>query len=285
MSGRIAVRLSDDPESFLAFAGSFFAAEPLTGNVIAVEVEGVVGGQRPLRAGSLWITAENDRRLVGIAMHTPPFNLFLPRLADEVSDAVAEALFESGRQLPGVNGERGTAERFLSRWTRLTNSSAYPERSMRLYLLGKLAPPSGVAGEGRTAVPAEQGLVSRWLGAFHHEADPNGPAEDFDSVAERRVAQGLVWMWRDKGEPVSLAGISRPAAGVARVGPVYTPPESRGHGYGSAVTALASQSGLDAGATHVVLYTDLSNPTSNSIYQTIGYMPDHDSGRWSLGPA
>jgi predicted GNAT family acetyltransferase len=76
--------------------------------------------------------------------------------------------------------------------------------------------------------------------------------------------------------------MSQPAAGVARVGPVYTPPARRGHGYGSAVTALASQSGIDAAATHVVLYTDLSNPTSNSIYQAIGFVPDHDSGRWTF---
>jgi predicted GNAT family acetyltransferase len=57
---------------------------------------------------------------------------------------------------------------------------------------------------------------------------------------------------------------------VARIGPVYTPPEYRGHGYGSAVTAAATAAVLAAGAVPV-LYTDLANPTSNKIYQAIGY--------------
>lgn len=282
MPSRPAIHLTDDPDQFLSFANSIFASDPLTCNVIAVEVEGVVSGQRPLRDGSLWIMAEQGNRPVGVAMHTPPFNLFLPRLADDVSGAMAEALVEAGRHLPGINGEVATVERFLDRWTALTKSRAHLERSMRMYALGILSAPTDVAGRGRPAAPGEQAMVSRWLNAFHHEADPSGPDEDFDSVAERLVAQGLVWIWQDDGEVVSLAGMSRSAAGVARVGPVYTPPARRGRGFGSAVAARASQSGVDAGATHVVLYTDLSNPISNSIYQAIGYVPDHDSGRWCL---
>jgi FR47-like protein len=285
MTSRPSVRLTDDPNEFLAFANSFFAADPFTCNVIAVEVDGVVSGRRPPRQGSLWIMAQQGSHPVGVAMHTPPFNLFLPRLAAEVPEAIAETLVQGGRHLPGVNGEIGTVERFLNRWAALTASGADLERSMRMYVLGTLAHPSGVRGEGRPALPNEESLVAQWLHAFHDEIDPEAPIEDFAAVAERRVSQGLVWIWEDRGEVVSLAGISRAAAGVARVGPVYTPPMRRRRGYGAAVTALASQSGIDAGAAHIVLYTDLSNPTSNSIYQSIGYIPDHDSGRWSLGSA
>lgn len=104
-------------------------------------------------------------------------------------------------------------------------------------------------------------------------------------MAERRLAQGLLWLWQDDSEIVWLAGVSQPAAGVARVGPVYTPPARRRRGYGAAVTARASQAGIVVGASHVVLYTDLSNPTSNSIYQSIGYIADHDSAQWEVAPA
>jgi predicted GNAT family acetyltransferase len=58
---------------------------------------------------------------------------------------------------------------------------------------------------------------------------------------------------------------------------VYTPPAYRRRGYGAAVTAHATAAALAAGAEHVVLYTDLSNPTSNSIYQKIGFVPDHEA--------
>jgi predicted GNAT family acetyltransferase len=63
---------------------------------------------------------------------------------------------------------------------------------------------------------------------------------------------------------------------MVRVGPVYTPPQSRGRGYGTAVTAAVSQQALRAGAEDVLLYTDLANPGSNSIYQRIGYRPVED---------
>jgi GNAT superfamily N-acetyltransferase len=63
---------------------------------------------------------------------------------------------------------------------------------------------------------------------------------------------------------------------MVRVGPVYTPPELRGHGYASAVTAAVSRQALDAGAAQVLLFTDLANPVSNAIYQRIGYRPVED---------
>jgi hypothetical protein len=38
------------------------------------------------------------------------------------------------------------------------------------------------------------------------------------------------------------------------------------------------------GAAQVVLYTDLSNPTSNAIYQAIGYRADHAAEECSFHP-
>jgi predicted GNAT family acetyltransferase len=67
-----------------------------------------------------------------------------------------------------------------------------------------------------------------------------------------------------------------------RIGPVYTPPDYRGRGYASACTAALSQQMLYAGYQYCFLYTDLSNPTSNRIYQNIGYelVCDIDSYRF-----
>jgi predicted GNAT family acetyltransferase len=63
---------------------------------------------------------------------------------------------------------------------------------------------------------------------------------------------------------------------MIRVGPVYTPPGLRHRGYAGAVTAAVSQAALDAGAAEVLLFTDLANPTSNSLYQNLGYQPVED---------
>lgn len=73
-----------------------------------------------------------------------------------------------------------------------------------------------------------------------------------------------------------MAGMTPMTAGQIRVAPVYTPAHLRGRGYASAVTAEASQAALDAGATEVLLFTDLANPTSNALYQRIGYLPVTD---------
>jgi predicted GNAT family acetyltransferase len=99
--------------------------------------------------------------------------------------------------------------------------------------------------------------------------------DDYQSVAVTRVAAGEVELWWSGGEPVSMAAVSAPAAGVSRIGPVYTPPAMRRRGFASAVTAAAAGLAQAGGAREIVLYADLSNQTANAIYQAIGFCPDH----------
>lgn len=95
-------------------------------------------------------------------------------------------------------------------------------------------------------------------------------------MVDDRLGFGGLALWEHAGTPVSLAGRTRPAAGLARVGPVYTPPELRGRGFGGAVTAAVTQAALDGGAEGVMLFTDLANPTSNTLYQRLGFHPVTD---------
>ena len=273
----MAVRLTDDVGEFATAAGPFLRSEPFTANVIAVEVDGVMSGRRPLLPGSQWILVEERGQLVGVAMHTPPFNLFVPKLGDGVPEAMARALWVADHPFPGVSGEAVSVQRFVRAWEALGGAGSRVRVRTRMYVLGTLRPPEGVAGHGRQAVRDDADLLVGWLRAFFAETDNVSHDADVNGVARRRLADGQFWLWEEGGEPVSVAGVHPPAAGVARVGPVYTPGQQRGRGYGSAVTALASRGGMDRGAAHVVLYTDLSNPTSNAIYQTIGYVPDHDA--------
>jgi predicted GNAT family acetyltransferase len=103
-----------------------------------------------------------------------------------------------------------------------------------------------------------------------------GRGSDQADAVRERVGHGGVTLWEAGGEPVAMAGATRQVAGMARIGPVYTPPAHRGRGYGSAVTAAASQRLIDDGTRDVVLFTDLANPVSNSIYQRIGYQAVED---------
>jgi len=91
------------------------------------------------------------------------------------------------------------------------------------------------------------------------------------------VATGDIFLW-DDGRPVSVAARNRPTPHGISVGYVYTPPELRGRGYATSCVAALSQHLLDSGYEFCTLFTDLANPTSNDIYQQIGYRPicDYD---------
>jgi predicted GNAT family acetyltransferase len=74
-----------------------------------------------------------------------------------------------------------------------------------------------------------------------------------------------------------MAAQARPTASGIAINGVFTPAEHRCRGYASALVAAVSQMSLDSGKKFCTLYTDLDNPTSNSIYQKIGYKPVGDS--------
>jgi len=145
----------------------------------------------------------------------------------------------------------------------------------RIYQLDAVTPVVGVPGALRRATEADRALAVAWAVAFQREAlgddDPRTAARMVDARLGGGADSGL-YVW-DDGQPVSLAGYSGPTPHGIRVGPVYTPPAHRGKGYASACVAALSQLLLDGGRAHCFLFTDLGNPTSNHIYQAIGYQP------------
>jgi predicted GNAT family acetyltransferase len=268
-----------DARAFLAAADPLLRADPFSTNVPAVVAARIVAGQEPERDTYLWATVtDSDARVVGAAMHTPPHSVFLSRMPAEAAASLARALAADRRAVPGVNGAIGATRPFAASWLAVTGRASRQVTAERQYHLGTLLPPQGVAGRGITAATAQDvNLMAAWLAAFHDEAQPDAPILDWRGVAERRIRARQVHFWQVDGVVVALAAVSAPAVGVARVGPVYTPPAHRRRGYGAAVTAHATAAAQAAGAEHVVLYTDLANPTSNSIYQKIGFVADHDA--------
>lgn len=266
-------------QHFLIAADSFLRSDPLSTNVIAVTAARIAAKAQGAGDDYLWATVEGrEGSVLGVAMHTPPHALFVSQMPAEAAAALAVALAEAARTLPGVNGAVSATAAFADAWAARTGRASTVACAMRMYSLRELVRPADVPGGGAVAAgAADVALVAAWLAAFHDEAQPYGPAQDWQRLAERRVGAGEAHLWRESGAPVALAAVSAPAAGVARVGPVYTPPGQRRRGYGAAVTAEATAAALAGGAEQVALYTDLANPTSNSIYQAIGYRPDHDA--------
>jgi predicted GNAT family acetyltransferase len=145
-----------------------------------------------------------------------------------------------------------------------------PHMRERILALERYAAPDPVPGAVRAVTVEDLDEVVRWIDAFTREAG----VLVVDNRAAAESSIGRLWFWEVDGVPVSMAGhaavVVTPGAVVARVGPVYTPPPYRGRRYGSAVTAAVVELLLPR-VDAVMLYTDASNPTSNAIYERIGF--------------
>jgi GNAT superfamily N-acetyltransferase len=144
----------------------------------------------------------------------------------------------------------------------------------RLYRLDELTEPAGVPGTARLAGRADADLLRAWYLAFQIELH-GVTSGDVDLTVEQALTIGAAVLWLAGDEPVSLAVRRAPEGGSARIGPVYTPPERRGHGFAAAATAEATRQILEYGAIPV-LFTDLNNPLTNRLYPRLGYYPVGD---------
>ena len=234
-----------------------------------------------------WVVRDGAR-VVGVALRTPPTNLVLARpLDDRAVDALVAAIDDD---LPGVVGAVPEVDAFSTAWSANRAVTVTTTFEQRIYAIRAVEVPRGVEGALRLAGPADRELALAWMRAFSEEAlhEGDGDAERLERSVDTRLqgseTRGIA-LWEREGRPVSLAGYSGPTPNGIRIGPVYTPPEHRGRGYGSAVTAGVSQLQLDRGRRFCFLYTDLANPTSNAIYMRIGYEPVCDSRELAFSPA
>ncbi|WP_405618588.1 GNAT family N-acetyltransferase [Streptomyces sp. NBC_01508] len=264
-------QLTEDAEEFRTAAGPCLAREAARSTLLLTISESVrTGGVRaPVRFG-LWREYE-DAPVSAAFLQTLPLRPLLGPMPDRAARELVPVLRAVEPELGSVEGEQGCAEAFAAEWTGRRGGGRVSHR-VRLFRLGELTPPDPApAGRSRLAAGADLPLVTEWLSAF--AADTGQPGGDYGRAAAERVAGGRLWVWDVAGAPVSMASVSPIVAGQARVSPVYTPLRLRGRGYGGAVTAAVSRATRDAGAEQVLLFTDLANPTSNALYQRLGYRP------------
>jgi predicted GNAT family acetyltransferase len=272
--------LTEDLDEFAAAAGDFLLSRPVTNTVQLTALATLrARGVAAYGGAALFGWWSSAGRVDGVFMVTPPYPALLTPLPDQparlVAAALATALAARDMSLAGVNAEQDTAAAFAGAWGELTGAAAEVHRRSRLFRLDQIVPPDPQpAGEARVATASDRELLELWSDAFGREVDDLGHR---GQVVDDRLSYGGVTLWEVGGDPVAMAGVTRTVAGVTRVGPVYTPPGQRKRGYGGTATVAVSQAALAAGAQHVVLFTDLANPTSNALYQRLGYRPLNDS--------
>lgn len=264
----------DDAASFLAAAEPLLLADEARHNLLL----GIAGNARDglYEEIRLWLVADGGRPLAA-ALQTPPFNVVLARpTSPKALAALVEAVADE--QLPGVVGAVPEVEEFAELWSNRAARTTRTNMRQGIYALGRVEPRPRVSGSARVATLDDRERAERWCIAFGREVSHVGGPDDVAAMVDHRLSSPTagILLWEDGGEPVSLAGWGGATPNGIRVGPVYTLPELRGRGYATALTAEVSQRLLDGrlfvgGRRFCFLYTDLANPTSNAIYERIGY--------------
>ncbi len=262
----------DDAAAFLEEAAPLLLADEARHNLIL----GIAGTIRDGLCDDyrLWLVRAGGRPIAA-ALQTPPYNLILAR---PESDAALATLADglADEELPGVVGAVPESEAFADLWAPRAGATARVETRQGVYALEAIVPTPRPTGLARVADASDRDLVVRWLIEFGEEVlHEHGPGrEHIEATIDDRLSgdqsRGAL-LWEDDGEPVSLAGWGGRTPNGIRVGPVYTPHELRGRGYATALTAELSQRLLAGDRRFCFLYTDLANPTSNAIYERIGY--------------
>jgi predicted GNAT family acetyltransferase len=271
------VQLIDSAAAFLDLTAERRSADPLRTNVIGSVAVSVKSGRSHYDEYRWWVVTDDDA-VVAMAMRTSPFAMVLAPMSSDAASLLGEAVGRLDDDLPGLSGSREVVDEFLKGYRALGSRGS--QRASRIgrddlmYELDTLTTPI-VEGHGRRAHHHEVESLAAMFTQFVDEVElsPLSLADARDGVA-KAVNEGSLFCWEHNGEIVSLAGhapvVHAGASMVGRVGPVYTPPNFRRHGYASAITAMVTRHLVSRGA-RVMLFTDASNPTSNAIYQALGY--------------
>ncbi|MEV0845629.1 GNAT family N-acetyltransferase [Streptomyces sp. NPDC049954] len=229
---------------------------------------------RPPQTAGWWSAV--DGSVAGSFCYAAGDSLLLGSMPPSAARELAVRLAEAGNSVSSVQGPRSAVEEFTSRWEQLIRTSRASEMQQKLHQLGRLIRPKRCpAGSGRPATAADRDLLVDWFRCF---AEETGTASgDIGTAVDYRIACGGLFLWVADKRPVALAGASVPAGGCVRITPVYTPPGIRKQGFGGAAVTVAVQHALATGVDTVVLFTDATNPASNSLYQALGFSPVAES--------
>lgn len=248
-------------------------------------------------------TDATDGRVLTAAIRTPPHPVILAYapgpLPPEAVEALVERLVERyGARFVGLTGERSGVAPFVEAIGSRIDRELQRRMAMRVYELCGINSPvqplgtevvgmEAASGGARRPALRDRPVLREWIREFYREALREEPDEKtLEQSLERYLSsdparRGLL-LWEDEGRLVSMAGYSGPTPHGIRVNAVYTPPSLRGRGYATACTAELSRQLLEGGREFCFLFADLENPTSNRIYQDIGYQAVADMETWSV---
>ncbi|MFC0524219.1 GNAT family N-acetyltransferase [Pontibacillus salicampi] len=207
----------------------------------------------------MWVIATN---------HTP---------SDSVLEEMVRFFADNHHDVPGLIGAPETITRLADRWRELTGRPYHIAMQQKVYQLDAVGPYNRGNGFLKLAEAEDLALATRWLYAFGLEAGIDITEEYAQKVTEQNIKHKKLYFWVVDGQVVSMVGQARSTRNGTTINSVYTPDKWKRRGYATCAVASLSEKLLGEGYQFCSLYTDLSNSTSNNIYQKIGYYPIGDS--------
>lgn len=213
-------------------------------------------------------------------------NLVVSQIPGPLLVPLAKFLLDNLYKFPGIVGAPATCETFAMIWKKLNGQDFKLGMAQKIYQLDEVIMPENISGQLIQAQESHTSLVGQWVYEFSCESLPHEPTtvEKTTELAIQKIKNGDVYLWQDEsGQGVSMNFVGRPTDNGISVSAVYTPKHLRRKGFASAVVAKTSEQMLKKGRKFCVLYTDLSNPTSNKIYQNVGYKEVASSKHFVFG--
>jgi len=246
-----------------------------TNNLILGILSAIIAGGYANTTPYLACVEDNDD-IVLVALRTPPHNILLStaKTLDSIP-VIVQHLYQTYTTLPGLSAVDEMADRFVAEWQNTSGQSHQLKMHQGIYQLETIQPIPLPQGELHPVRDVDEAIIIEWFQTFMSGisgvVSPKVAEANFRKITQQPANQAGLYVWMVDGEPVTMAAYLGGTPNGYRVSYVYTPPVHRRNGYATACTAGVSQRALDMGATYCFLYTDLSNPTSNHIYQVIGY--------------
>jgi GNAT superfamily N-acetyltransferase len=208
-----------------------------------------------------------DGAVVGAAWRTPPYPLGITGVTAGQARELAPLIDPDGIDLVV-----GPAEPARALADALAGRESAVARLETLYRLDATAdivsdPRPRPPGSTRPIEDSDVALLAPWLHAFQDEAGGIRAPDPED-----RLRAGGMYVW-DDGAVRCLVGGRQTGGGVARIGPVYTPPSARGTGIATACVEDVCRALFGAGTDVVTLFADDANATSTGIYRRLGFSP------------
>lgn len=293
---RVAIRIErlTDPSDVLAAAGDLLAREPVLTTVTSTVTHRAVGVPAPDHP-RWWLVVRIEEEVVGVVMRTAPFAphpVYATGMPDDAAAALGRWLHREEPNATAFDGDATAARSIAAAMAAMGGRQVEDGERMRLFELGALRPPTGVAGRRRRARIDDVELCAEWLARFDADAAEQAGRDhraydgelSHEEVAAR-IEQQRMWIWEVEGVPVHLTSLNHPALGVARIGPVYTPREHRGHGYAAAcVAGLSPTSWLTASGSASSPTPTTPSPPVSTCGRGSSRSPRWRGSRWCDAP-